>query len=146
MAINKKTLTNANSILRLKAPGVYNDWVDIVQFQADNRTTAEGRGTSESKMGVDCVASFAYTPNLQPFNVYLEGNSDSIEVMQNIMRYQDTKREIVIVEFEQVYVSVGRRANFKGAMSTGEGLTSGGKVINGMQFNFNVEPVVENEV
>ena len=66
--------------------------------------------------------------------------------MQNIMRYQDTKREIVIVEFEQVYVSVGRRANFKGAMSTGEGLTSGGKVINGMQFNFNVEPVVENEV
>lgn len=144
--INTKTLTNANSILRMKAPGVYNDWVDIIQFQADNRTSADARGVSESRMGVDAYASFGYTPNLQPFNVYLEGNSASIEVMQNIMRYQDTKRETVIVEFEQVYTSVGRRANFKGAMSTGEGLTSGGKLINGMQYNFMVEPVVESEV
>jgi hypothetical protein len=146
MAINPKFLTNANSILRLRAKGLYDTFVDIKQFQADNRTTAGARTVGQAKMGVDGYGSFGYVANLQDFNVYLEANSESVEVMQNILRYLDDNREMLVIEFEQYYPSVGRRANFSGGMISGDAMTGGGKELNGLQYTFSVDRVVESEV
>lgn len=146
MSINKKTIGNANSILRMKCPGVYDDWVIIRGFQSDNRTTADNRTMAQFDDGVDGITSFGYVYESQNFNIHLAPNSPSIDVFRNCIRHFDGDMDLAIFEFEQVNTSLGRQANFEGAMISGTGLSGGGKVFVGEQYNFRVTPVVEDNI
>lgn len=146
MAINTKTLTNANSILRLKCAGIYDDWVVIRGFQADNRTTASNRTMAETRDGVDGYLSAGYVYESQDFELYLEANSPSIDVIRNIIRYFDGNMETTVIEFEQVQTALKRQASFSGFMTSGTGLSGGAKLFAGEQYSFRVTPVVEENI
>ena len=146
MAINSKFLGNANSILRLRCTGVYNSWVVIRGFQADNRTTVDNRTVAQYEDGVDGITSFGYVYESQNFNIHLSPNSPSIDVFRNIIRHFDGNMDLAIIEFEQVNTSLGRQANFEGSMISGTGLSGGGKLFAGDQYNFRVTPTVEDNI
>lgn len=146
MSINSKTLTNANSILRLRCKGIYDDWVIIRGFQADNRTTADNRTLAQTEDGVDGITSGGYVYESQNFNVHIMPNSPSLDVFRNIIRHFDGNMETAVIEFEQVQTALGRQANFSGFMTSGTGLSGGGKLFVGEQYNFRVTPVVEDNI
>lgn len=143
MTVSAKTLTNANSTLRIRCPGVYDNWVNITEFSADNRTTADARTLAEGGMGVDGVLSYGYSANAQTFNVYLRANSPSIDVFRNIMKNFDENMEVATIEFEQNYPSVRRKATFKGTMQSFTGISGGAKLLADETAVFMVDRAVE---
>ena len=53
MGHNEKTITSANSVMMLRCEGVYDNWVRILGFQADNAWEFGDANIGETRMGVD---------------------------------------------------------------------------------------------
>lgn len=143
MAVNKKTLTNANSITKFKCEGVYDQMTPLTNFGQDARTTTDVRTITESRMGVDGNLAFGYVANSQTFNVTLQPNSPQIEAFRNIMRHFDNNLEAIVMEFEQDYPSVRRKATFSGTMASAPSMSGGGKLLAEETYTFTVDRVVE---
>ena len=146
MAFNQKNLSNHNSILRVKYPGIYDDWVTIRGFQADNRTTQDSTTLAETIGGVDGHASHGYVFNLTNFNVYLMPDSPSLAVFRNIARDYKKNGRSKPIRFQQVNTELGRSAEFEGVMITAPLGSGGGKLFAGEQYTFSIDPVVEDEI
>jgi len=146
MAFNSKNLSNHNSILRVKYAGIYDDWVTIRGFQADNRTTQDSTQLAETIAGVDGHASHGYTYNLAAFNVYMMPDSPSLAVFRNIARDYKKNGRTQAVQFQQVNTELGRSAEFEGVMTNAPLGSGGGKLFAGEQYTFSIDPVVEEEI
>lgn len=146
MAINNKTLTNANSILRIQVPNLYDNWITVTGFQADNRTGAAARTVGETRMGVDGILSGGAVFNSQPFEIYLEPNSPQMEIFREIFRDVDTNGEIRQVNIEQTNVSVSRTVSMSGYPISGNTISTGAKLLNGETFTFEVDRAVEKDI
>lgn len=143
MAVNKKTLTNANSTLKFQCEGVYDQMTLASDFGADNRTQADARTIAESRVGVDGKLSVGYVANSQNFTVTLQPNSPTIEAFRNIMRHFDNNMEVIVMNFEQDYPSVRRKATFSGTMTSAPSMSGGGKLLAEETFTFVVDRAVE---
>ncbi|MEM8140937.1 hypothetical protein Q4R50_13880 [Morganella morganii] len=53
MGHNPKTITSANAVLMLRCEGVYDDYIRIQGFQADNAWEFGEANIGETRMGVD---------------------------------------------------------------------------------------------
>lgn len=146
MTINAKTLTNANSILRIRCPGLYDQFVEIRGFQADNRTTSSTMTIAETVDGVDGETSGGYVYNGVDFEVYLMPNSASIDVFRNIMRLFIENKDIVVVDFEQVNTALGRQSEFSAFFVSGPGMSGGAKLFAGETYTFRISPTVEDNI
>lgn len=146
MTINSKSLSNFNSILRVQYDGIYNDWVTIRGFQADNRTTQDGVTLSESIGGIDGHMSHGYVYNLGNFTVYLLPDSPSIDVFRNIARDYKQNGRTKVVRFQQVNTSLGRSSEFAGVMTTAPLASGGGNLFAGEQYVFTIDPQIEENI
>lgn len=144
--LNKKTLTNANSILRFRCQGIYNNWIEFQGFQVDNRTTLDDRTTAQVLAGVDGYISGGYTHEVQVFNVHLLPNSPQIEMMRVIQKDQDENMEVRTFEFEQVNTSLGRQSSFEGYLVSSPSGSGGGKLFQGEKYTFHVSASVEDSI
>ena len=75
MTINTKTLTAANSILKLRCKGVYDDYVTVKGYQVDNAFSMGETTIGEVRAGVDGILSGGYVFNASQFQMFLEANS-----------------------------------------------------------------------
>lgn len=138
MGHNPKTITSANAVLMLRCEGVYDDYVRIQGFQADNAWEFGEANIGETRMGVDGQQSIGYTPHETPWTLYLEANSVSTQVMENIRKDFNSNMETRFIEIIVEMPSIGKRYQGKGGMTTMTGGASGKKLLDGTSYNFNM--------
>lgn len=138
MGHNPKTITSANAVLMLRCEGVYDDYIRIQGFQADNAWEFGEANIGETRMGVDGKQSIGYTPHETPWTLYLEANSVSTQVMENIRKDFNSNMETRFIEIIVEMPSIGKRYQGKGGMTTMTGGASGKKLLDGTSYNFNM--------
>ncbi|HED3889417.1 hypothetical protein R4E92_06785 [Morganella morganii] len=138
MGHNPKTITSANAVLMLRCEGVYDDYIRIQGFQADNAWEFGEANIGETRMGVDGKQSIGYTPHETPWTLYLEANSVSTQVMENIRKDFNSNMESRFIEIIVEMPSIGKRYQGKGGMTTMTGGASGKKLLDGTSYNFNM--------
>ncbi|HEI8419012.1 TPA: hypothetical protein SLE42_002996 [Morganella morganii] len=138
MGHNPKTITSANAVLMLRCEGVYDDYIRIQGFQVDNAWEFGEANIGETRMGVDGKQSIGYTPHETPWTLYLEANSVSTQVMENIRKDFNSNMETRFIEIIVEIPSIGKRYQGKGGMTTMTGGASGKKLLDGTSYNFNM--------
>lgn len=138
MGHNPKTITSANAVLMLRCEGVYDDYIRIQGFQADNAWEFGEANIGETRMGVDGKQSIGYTPHETPWTLYLEANSVSTQVMENIRKDFNSNMETRFIEIIVEMPSIGKRYQGKGGLTTMTGGASGKKLLDGTSYNFNM--------
>lgn len=117
MGHNERTITSANSVMMIRCKGIYDDWVRIQGFQADNAWEFGDANIGETRMGVDGKQSIGYTPHETPWTLYLEANSASIEVMETIRKDFNSNMEVRPIEIIIEMPSIAKRYTGKGGFN-----------------------------
>ena len=145
MAINAKTLTAANSVVLMRCKGVYDSFVQLTGFQADNIFNFGDITIGQTVAGADGKLSGAFVYTEQPFTVNLEANSPSVSVMENCAANFLKNKETVQIDFQISLPSIGKTASFSGFMITHAGVNAQ-KLLSGSQTVFNIDPTTLTEV
>lgn len=138
MGHNPLTLTSANAVIMIRCLGVYDNYVTLQGFQADNAWSFGDANIGETRMGVDGKQSGGYTPHEVPWSLFLEANSVSIEVMENIRKDFNSNMETRPIDIVVEIPSIKKRNAGTGFMTTLTGGAAGQKLLNGSQYNFNL--------
>ncbi|WP_432784678.1 hypothetical protein AAEX37_01955 [Oligella sp. MSHR50489EDL] len=132
------TITSANSVLMLRCKGVYDEYVRIRGFQGDNAWGFGESNIAEDEMGVDGLQSIGYTPHTTPWTLYLQANSPSNEVLENIRADFNQNKEARYIDIIVEIPSIKKRYSSRGTLISFSGGTSGKKVLAGSQYNFSL--------
>lgn len=138
MGHNPKTITSANAVMMLRCEGVYDNWVRIQGFQADNAWELGEVNIGETRMGVDGKQSIGYTPHETPWSIHLEANSPSVQIMENIRKKFNSDMEVAFIEVIIEMPSIAKKYYGKGGMTSMTGGASGKKLLDGTTYNFNM--------
>ncbi|SPL70863.1 phage tail fiber protein [Acinetobacter stercoris] len=138
MGHNPKTLTSANAVIMLRCKGVYDNFMQIQGFQADNAWDFGDASIGESRMGVDGKQSIGYTPHEVPWTLYLEANSPSKRILENIRKDFNKNMETRLIEVIVEIPSIKERYTGSGAWITLGGGANGKKLLEGTAYNFNL--------
>lgn len=136
MGHNLLTITAANSVLMLRCTGVYDNFLNIKGFQADNAWGFGEANIAETRMGVDGQQSQGYTPHEVEWTLHLEANSPSIEHMENIRKDFNANMETRPIDIVVEIPSIKIRYSATGAMTKLTGGAAGQKLLAGSQYTF----------
>lgn len=139
MTINTKTLTAANSILKLRCKGVYDDYVTVKGYQVDNAFSMGETTIGEVRAGVDGILSGGYVFNASQFQMFLEANSATTTVMETIQKYIRTNKETLPFDFILEVPSIKKRQSFSGFLITTPSGNTAAKLLAGMTYTFEVD-------
>lgn len=138
MGHNPRTITAANAVLMLRCKGVYDEYVQIQGFQADNAWNFGEANIGETRMGVDGKQSIGYTPHETPWTLYLEANSASVQIMETIRKEFNSNMEARFIDVIVEIPSIGKRYSATGGLTSMTGGASGKKLLDGTSYNFNM--------
>ena len=134
MGHNPLTITSANAILQLRCRGVYDSFVTLSGFQADN-AWAFGEGQiGETRMGVDGKQSGGYTPHELDWTIYLEANSPSVSIMENIKKDFNANMETRPIDIQVTINAIKKSYRCTGFLVSSTGGASGQKLLAGSQY------------
>ena len=138
MGHNPLTITSANAVLMLRCKGVYDNFIKLQGFQADNAWGFGDANIGESRMGVDGKQSIGYTPHEVEWTLFLEANSPSVDIMENIRKDFNANMESRLIDIVVEVPSVKKRFKASGALIKLTGGISGEKLLAGSQYTFNL--------
>ncbi|EMH6405571.1 hypothetical protein AB6F55_08110 [Providencia hangzhouensis] len=138
MGHNPRTITAANAVLMLRCKGIYDEFVTIQGFQADNAWNFGEANIGETRMGVDGKQSIGYTPHETPWTLYLEANSASVQIMETIRKEFNSNMEARFIDVIVEIPSIGKRYSATGGLTSMTGGASGKKLLDGTSYNFNM--------
>ncbi|PIT58372.1 hypothetical protein BHC49_01685 [Snodgrassella alvi] len=138
MGHNPLTITAANAVLMLRCKGVYDNFITMQGFQADNAWNFGDANLSEARIGVDGKQSMGYTPHQIEWILHLEANSKSIAILENIRKDFNTNMETRPIDIVVEIPSIKTRYSATGALISQSGGTSGQKLLVGSQYKFNL--------
>ncbi|MDC9591147.1 hypothetical protein PSI23_18100 [Xenorhabdus sp. XENO-10] len=138
MGHNPRTITSANAVLMLRCKGIYDDYVQIQGFQADNAWEFGEVNIGETRIGVDGKQSIGYLPHETPWTLYLEANSSSIQVMENIRKDFNSNMESRFIDIVIEIPSIKKRYSGTGGLISMTGGASGKKLLDGTSYKFNM--------
>ena len=138
MGHNPLTITSANAVLMLRCKGVYDNFIKLQGFQADNAWGFGDANIGESRMGVDGKQSIGYTPHEVEWTLHLEANSPSVDIMENIRKDFNANMESRLIDIVVEVPSVKKRFKASGALIKLTGGISGEKLLAGSQYTFNL--------
>ena len=145
MAINKKTLTAANCVLLVRCEGIYDQFAQLSNFQADNIFNLGDITLAQTVSGADGVLSGGFVFNAQTFGVNLEANSPSLIILENCAANFLKNKEVVAMDFQLTLPSVGKTASFSGFYTQHSGV-SATKLLSGSQSVFEIDPTSLTEI
>ncbi|WP_387690777.1 phage tail fiber protein [Photorhabdus sp. RM71S] len=138
MGHNPRTITSANAVLMLRCKGIYDDYVTIQGFQANNAWEFGEVNIGETRIGVDGKQSIGYTPHETQWTLHLEANSSSTQILENIRKDFNSNMEARFIDIVVEIPSIGKRYSGTGALISMTGGASGKKLLDGTSYNFNV--------
>ncbi len=131
------TLTAANSVLTLTATPLYPVPVHIQGYAADDAFTGAEVEMVETQMGVDGKLSGGFTPYPVPFEFTLQADSVSNIVMDLIMDFQDTQREVMGFSASVMIPSLGMvYVLSNGFFTKGSAMSTAKKIMQPRKFSF----------
>lgn len=145
MAINKKTLTAANSVILFRCEGIYDNYVQLSGYQADNIFSLGDITLGQTVAGADGKLSGGFVYNAQTFGLNLEANSPSLPILENCAANFLKNKETVAVDFQVTLPSIGKTVSFSGFYITHSGV-SASKLLSGSQSVFEVDPTSLTEI
>lgn len=145
MTINRKTLTAANCIILFRCKGIYDQFVRLSGFQADNIFNLGEITLGQTVDGADGTLSGGYVFTAQTFGVNLEANSPSLTVLENCAANFIKNKEVIPVEFQVTLPSIGKTVPLEGFFTQHSGV-SATKLLSGSQSVFMVSPAVLTEI
>ncbi|MBC8947079.1 MULTISPECIES: phage tail fiber protein [Xenorhabdus] len=138
MGHNPNTITSANAVLMLRCKGVYDDYVQIQGFQADNAWEFGKVTLGETRIGVDGKQSVGYVPHETQWTLYLEANSPSTQVLENIRKDFNSNKETRFIDIVVEIPSIKKRYSGTGGLISMTGGASGKKLLDGTSYEFNM--------
>ncbi|MGJ0578489.1 phage tail fiber protein [Xenorhabdus bovienii] len=138
MGHNPNTITSANSVLMLRCKGVYDDYVQIQGFQADNALEFSEITVGESRIGVDGKQSIGYLPHETQWTLYLEANSPSTQIMENIRKDFNSNMEARYIDIVVEIPSIKKRYSATGGLISMSAGPSIKKLLDGTSYKFNM--------
>ena len=136
MRNNAQTITSANSILLARVKGVFDNWVKIEGFAADDAFTSGQGGMAETQIGVDGLQSAGWTPYETPFDIALQANSASRSFFKAVVNAQDKAQEVLRFEFSIELPSVKERYMLSGYLTESASAQSAKKVLQPLKYSF----------
>jgi hypothetical protein len=145
MGHNSLTITSANSVLMLRCKGIYDDYVTIQGFQVDSAWEFGKISIGETRIGVDGKQSYGYLPHETPITLYLEANSPSRRVLENIRKDFNSNMEVRFVDLIIEMPAIKVRYSGSGGMVGLSAGPSGKKLLDGTSYEFNMITFGEEE-
>ncbi len=135
-----KTITASNSVLILTVEELYPSGVEIQKFAADAAFASSDVTLAETRMGVDGKIAAGYTPSIVPLNISLEADSDSYEVMLNILERQQRNQTCYKVTAQITIPALGKEFTFEtGVLKVGHPMPDAKKVLEPTTWSFDFE-------
>lgn len=140
MAINQKMLTSANVIFKVRAKGLFDQFITLNGFQPDNSTSFGDRVIAETRMGLDGVLSGGKVNNTAQFTAYFEPNSNAQTVLDQYIAYNsNASNDALIWDIDVTYPGIGKRYSFSGFLTTVPSGVTAQKMLAGTQFVWDID-------
>lgn len=112
------SITSANAVALLST-SIFPISMQLQQWAADDAWSVESTQLAEAVMGVDGKASYGYTPTLKTitFN-FLADSISLLEVVDPIILYMDTNKEILPLSLTLSLPALGRGWQFENGTLT----------------------------
>lgn len=138
MGYNPNTITAANSIVKFRCAGLYDDWINIEGAQSDAFVTFSDVTLAQTRVGADGKQAIGFIPHETTITVSLEANSRSVPVLETVYNDFIQNMEVRRCEFQISYPSVKRKQTLTGTMVTKSGGTGIAQLLNGHTYSFNM--------
>lgn len=136
--MSEKTLTSANAVVMIRCKGVYDNWIRLQGFQADNAFAFGEANIAETVIGVDGHQAAGYTAHEMSWTLYLLASSASIQVMENIRKDANKNMEVRKIEFRIEIQATKELYTPTGYLTKTSGGATAKKILEGRQYDFNV--------
>ncbi len=137
-----KTITSANSVFTLTVPGVLPAPFTLQGYAADDAFSSEAVDTAETSMGVDGKMSAGYVPRITPMRIVFQPDSDSIDVFEAWLGFEDVRREVFFAEAILALPSVQKAyAMHKGCLKRITPFPAAKKVLQPVEYSIDWEAV-----
>ena len=139
--IRETTITSANAVLLIRAPGIIDSFQRIHGFAPDSAWSANEVQMGETQMGVDGYQSGGFTPFEIQLVITLMANSPSQPVFNTMIRWMLQNQEIAPLDWSLELKSIKKRYAGGGFLVSGSPVPSGGKVL--QPTNYTCNTVIE---
>lgn len=144
MQTNKgKTLTSANSILLIQVPRIFDQFIKIEGYAADNAFDLGDGAIGETRMGVDGKQSGGFTPYEVDFNITIEPNSPSRSLFLTWVNTMKRDQETYYCNLSCELPSIKERYSASGFLVGHKESSSAKKLLEPLQYTLKivVQPV-----
>lgn len=140
--MNNRTLTSANSVLTLQIAGLYPVPQTIQGYSADDMFSVADQDTSEVSMGVDGRLSAGYVPIVNEFEFMLQADSESNDIMDNLIAAEKAAREKYIINGTIALSGVNKKyVMTRGFLGTVTPMAKAGKTLGPRRFLIRFESI-----
>ena len=136
--ITDKTLTAANSVLKVKAQGFIDNYVTQQGYAADNMFDMGNATIGETVMGADGFLSGAFTPYKVTMNIQLMANSPSIPFWDALVNKMDTDKETFPISLICEIPSIKKRYTASGFLVAAPGGVVARKILESVTYTLDL--------
>lgn len=123
-------ITSADAEVVLTVEELYPAGVKLQQFSTDAAAVAEAVQIAETRMGVDGIPAFGYTPSMKTVTINLEANSSSAVVFDRIYEAEESNKKPYVCTLTVKMPAIGKTYKFsKGTLQTYGGMPGMNKVL-----------------
>jgi hypothetical protein len=131
------TLTAANSALSITIGSLYAVPLTLQGYAVDDAFATQDVQTGETVIGVDGLMSYGYTPYTTPLDIYLQADSVSMPIFDNLIGVEKANREKQIIAVSIVLPSIQMTFDFAtGILKMASPMPSVKKVLQFRKFSF----------
>lgn len=123
------TLTTANSTLAMTTEALFTTAQRIQGYAADDAFDFEAVENGEYSMGIDGKLSAGFVFNEIPFTMTLQGDSDSLQLFEQIWQYEYSNRTKLTQQVTVTLPAVSKRYELKNGFMRSYKAPSGKKIL-----------------
>lgn len=135
--IRETTITSANAVFLLKAPGLVDSYQKMVGYAPDSAWSANEVQMAETQMGVDGLQSGGFTPFEIVIAISLMANSPSQAFFNILIRHMLNTQEVVPIDWSLSLSSIKKRYAGGGFLVSGSPVPTGGTVLQPTSYTCN---------
>ena len=134
------SITSANSVLTLTAPGLFPVPVQIRGYASDKAFATESTALAETQMGVDGRMTAGYTPNPVVKTLTLQADSPSKDFFTTLIAASKTAREVFYLNGTLTLPSTGESFTLvRGVLTAAKQIPDGQKVLQPVDYQITWE-------
>lgn len=144
---NNRTLTSANSVFAIQIAGLYPIPQNMQGYSTDDMFSMADVNTAETQMGVDGRLSAGYVPVAREFEFTLQADSESNDIMDNLIAAEDAAREKYVINATIYLPGIGGKyALTRGFLASHTPMAKAGKTLGARKFTVQFQSISKSPV